>query len=205
MIMNLKRIVTVIVAGLALFLIMSLPCEAAATTKATTNVTMNKELKKSAKAIAKKTRKEAKKREAKKKEKKKAKYTESELRYMTAIIYCEARGESYAGKKAVGIVIMNRVRSDKFPDSVKSVIYQRGQFSPVYNGSLSSALSSYDAQKEKGKIKGTMKSCMKAAKEALNGSTTIKVNGKKKQMKDYLFFSRYVAGAKFQLGGHQFK
>ncbi len=203
--MNLKRIVTVIVAGLALFLIMTLPCEAAATTKATTNVTMNNQLKKSAVVIAKKAEKKVKKKQAKKNKSKKKSYTESELRYMTTIIYCEARGESYQGKKAVGIVVMNRVRSDKFPDSVKEVIYQRGQFSPVSNGSLSRALNSYDSQKEKGKIKGTMKTCMKAAKEVLNGSTTVEVNGKKKQMKDYLFFSRYVSGAKFQLGGHQFK
>lgn len=173
--MNLKKIVTVIVAGFALCLMFNFTCEAAATTKATT------------------------------KDKKESSYTKSELRYMTTIIYCEARGESYAGKKAVGIVVMNRVKSKKFPDSVKEVIYQRGQFSPVRNGSLDNALSIYDKQKKSGKIKGTMKSCMKAAKEALEGSTTVKVNGKKKQMKKYLFFSRYIPNAKYSLGAHQFK
>lgn len=132
-------------------------------------------------------------------------YTKSELRYMTAIIYCEARGESYAGKKAVGIVVMNRVRSKKFPNSVKKVIYQRGQFSPVRNGSLNKALKLYDKQMKKGKVKGTMKTCMKAAKSVLSGSTTIEVKGKTKQMKKYLFFSRYVPGAKYQLEHHQFK
>lgn len=174
--MDLKKLVTVIVAGFALCLMMSLPCEAAATTKATTK---EKETKKQ--------------------------YTEKELRYMTTIIYCEARGESYAGKKAVGIVVMNRVRSKKFPNTVKEVIYQSGQFSPVRNGSLNQALSLYDKQKKAGKIKGTMKTCQKAAKEALEGSTTIKVKGKKKQMKKYLFFSRYIANAKYTLGAHQFK
>lgn len=194
--MNLKKIVTVIVAGMALCLMLSLPCEAAATTKATTKATMTSQLAKSTKDIAKK---------AKKKAKKKKKYTASELRYMTAIIYCEARGESYQGKKAVGIVVMNRVRSTKFPDTIKKVIYQSGQFAPVRNGSLNRALDLYDSQNKKGKIKGTMKTCMKAAKEVLNGSTTVTVNGKKKEMKNYLFFSRYVSGAKFQLGAHQFK
>ncbi len=192
--MNLRKLVTVIVAGLALCLMLNLPAQAAATTKATTKATISTQLGKSAKKLATKAKKKAKK-----------KYTKKDLRYMTAIIYCEARGESYQGKKAVGIVVMNRVRSGKFPDTVKEVIYQRGQFSPVRNGSLSKALDLYDKYDKKGKFKGSMKSCMKAAKEVLNGSTTVKVNGKKKQMKSYLFFSRYVAGAKFQLGAHQFK
>jgi len=192
--MNFKKIVTVIVAGFALCLMLNLPCEAAATTKATTKVTVFNQVSKSTKEIAKKAKKKAKK-----------KYTASELRYMTSIIYCEARGESYQGKKAVGIVVMNRVRSNKFPDSVKKVIYQSGQFSPVRNGSLDNALSQYDKMKKKDKFTGAMKSCMKAAKEVLNGSTTIEVKGNKKQMKNYLFFSRYVSGAKFQLGAHQFK
>ena len=174
-IMNLKRLVTVIVAGFALCLMFNVSCEAAATTKATT------------------------------KEKSSNKYTESELRYMSSIIYCEARGESYAGQKAVGIVVMNRVRSKSFPDSVKEVIYQRGQFSPVRNGTLNKALKIYDQQKKKGKFKSEMKSCRKAAKEVLEGSTTIKVRGKKKEMKSYLFFSRYIAKARYQLGSHQFK
>ncbi len=192
--MNFKKIVTVIVAGFALCLMMNLPCEAAATTKATTKATVCNNLGKSTKEIATKAKNKAKK-----------KYTASELRYMTAIIYCEARGEGYQGQKAVGIVVMNRVRSDKFPNTVKKVIYQSGQFSPARNGSLNKALVSYDSQKEKDAFKGEMKSCLKAAKEVLNGSTTIKVNGKKKEMKDYLFFSRYVANAKFKLGSHQFK
>lgn len=185
-IMNLKKIVTVIVAGFALCLMFGLPCEAAATTKATTKVKITTKTQ----SISKVEEQE---------------YTDSELRYMTSIIYCEARGESYAGKKAVGIVVMNRVKSNKFPNSIKKVIYQNGQFSPVRNGSLTKALKEYDKQKRKGKMKGAMKSCMKAAKEALKGSTTIKVKGKKKQMKKYLFFSQYIPNAKYSLGAHQFK
>lgn len=196
--MNFKKIVTVIVAGFTLCLMLNLPCEAAATTKATTKATVTSNLDKKTKTIARKAKSNAKKKEKKD-------YTDSELRYMTSIIYCEARGESYQGKKAVGIVVMNRVRSDKFPDTVKKVIYQSGQFSPVRNGSLDSALSKYDKMKKKDKFTGAMKSCQKAAKEVLNGATTIEVKGKKKEMKSYLFFSRYVAGAKFQLGAHQFK
>lgn len=170
-----KKIVTVIVAGLMLCMMLSVSCEAA-TTKATTK--------------AKKTESE---------------YTAKELRYMTSIIYCEARGESYAGQKAVGIVVMNRVRSNKYPDEIKDVIYQRGQFSPVSNGHMKRALKLYDAQNKKGSFDDAMTSCMKAAKEALSGSTTVKVKGKEKQMKKYLFFSRHIANAKYQLGAHQFK
>ena len=132
-------------------------------------------------------------------------YTQSELRYMTCIIYCEARGESAVGRKAVGIVVMNRVRSKQFPDTVKEVIYQQGQFSPVRNGSMRRALSLYDQQKEKGKFNRDMKNCRKAAKEALKGSTTVKVKGRKKEMKKYLFFSRYIPNAKFRLEHHQFR
>lgn len=200
--MNFKKIVTVIVAGFALCLMLNLPCEAAATTKATTKATITSKLNKSTKSMAKKAKNEAKKRA---KNKAKKEYTASELRYMTSIIYCEARGESYQGKKAVGIVVMNRVRSDKFPNTVKKVIYQSGQFSPVRNGSLDAALSKYDKMKNKGKFTGSMKSCMKAAKEVLNGSTSVKIKGKKKEMKSYLYFSRYVSGARLQLGAHQFK
>ena len=195
--MNFKKIVTVIVVAFALCLVFNFPCEAAATTKATTEATISKQFEKSTTVITNRAKK------VKKEEKEK--YTASELRYMTSIIYCEARGESYQGQKAVGIVVMNRVRSEKFPDSIKDVIYQKGQFTPVRNGSMSRALDLYDSQKDDGKIKGSMASCMKAAKEVLNGSTTVKVNGKKKEMKSYLFFSRYVKNAKFTLGAHQFK
>ncbi|MDO5154489.1 MAG: cell wall hydrolase [Eubacteriales bacterium] len=175
--MKFKKLVTVIVAAFAICVMFGLPCEASATTKATT-----KEDK-------------AEKRE----------YTASELRYMTSIIYCEARGESFAGQKAVGIVVMNRMRSDLFPNTVKEVIYQRGQFSPVRNGYMRNALKIYDKQKKNKKWSSDMKSCRKAAIQALEGSTVIKVDGKKKQMEQYLFFSRYVRGAKYKLGGHQFK
>ncbi len=49
---------------------------------------------------------------------------------------CEAWGEPYDGKLAVGSVIMNRVRSSYFPNTVSGVIYQGGQFSPVASGRL---------------------------------------------------------------------
>ncbi len=120
------------------------------------------------------------------------------LRLMSAIIYSEAGNQSYAGKKAVGIVIMNRVKSRSFPNSVKGVVYQRGQFSPVRNGSLARSFRLYDSGK-------MSKSVKKAAASALKGSKDVKYHGKKINMKKFKFFSGYVAGSKLSIDGHQFK
>lgn len=136
------------------------------------------------------------------KQKKADSYSKAELRLMASIINCEAGGESFQGQVAVGIVIMNRVKSDLFPNSIKKVIYQKGQFSPVRNGSLRKKLKQYDA----GKIHSAQwKSCIKAAKQALSGTTVIKLKGKTKSMKGVRFFSVYLKGAKFRLGGHRFR
>ncbi len=135
----------------------------------------------------------------------KDKYSASDLRYLTSIIYCEARGEGYAGQKAVGIVVMNRVESELFPNDVVDVIYQSGQFSPVGNGSLSSALSKYDWQKQSGEWDQTMLSCFQAAEEVLEGSREVMVNESHQDFSEYLFFSRYINGARYQLGHHMFR
>lgn len=136
------------------------------------------------------------------KKKKAGSYSKAELRLMASIINCEAGGESFQGQVAVGIVVMNRVKSDLFPNSIKKVIYQKGQFSPVRNGSLQKKLKQYDA----GKIHSAQwKSCIKAAKQALSGRTVIKLKGKTKSMKGVRFFSVYLKGAKFRLGGHRFR
>lgn len=57
-----------------------------------------------------------------------------DLRNLAQLIEAEAAGEPYAGKVAVGAVVLNRVRSPHFPDSVEAVIFQPGQFEPVQNG-----------------------------------------------------------------------
>jgi spore germination cell wall hydrolase CwlJ-like protein len=150
-----------------------------------------------AKAKEKKTEKKA-----EKKEEPKKKYSEADLRLLSAIIYCEAGSESYKGKVAVGIVVMNRVKSGSFPDTVKGVIYQSYQFSPVRNGSLDRALDQYD----KGRFTSEdEKECIQAAKEVLSGKTTITLNGKEKDFSRYLFFSGRLKGHTLTLGNHQFK
>lgn len=133
---------------------------------------------------------------------KRSSYTKSDLRLMASIINCEAGAESYQGKVAVGIVIMNRVSSNAFPNTIRKVVYQRGQFSPVRNGALKKRLSQYDA----GKVNNSQwKDCIKAAKNVLSGQNYIMYRGDKKNFKSFHFFSVYLSGARFRLGGHRFK
>jgi len=129
-------------------------------------------------------------------------YSASDLRLMASIINCEAGGESLQGKIAVGIVIMNRVESKDFPNTIKKVIYQKNQFSPVKNGMLNKKLKQYDAGKTGS---AQWKSCISAAKKVLNGQRTIIYKGKVKSLKGYHFFSVVLPGAKIKLGGHRFK
>ena len=56
--------------------------------------------------------------------------TSGEQALLAALIFCEAGGEPYEGQVAVGAVVMNRVRSGIFPNSITEVIYQSGQFGP---------------------------------------------------------------------------
>lgn len=81
---------------------------------------------------------------------------------LAAIIECEAGGESYEGKLAVGSVVMNRVASSYFPNTVVGVIYQGGQFSPVASGRYATVLA-----------RGAESSCVQAARDVLAGNRTI--------------------------------
>ncbi|MDQ0193995.1 cell wall hydrolase [Paenibacillus wynnii] len=62
--------------------------------------------------------------------------SEEEMHLLQKIVMAEAEGEPYQGKVAVANVVLNRLRSANFPDTIKEVIYQRSQFSPVANGRL---------------------------------------------------------------------
>lgn len=125
-------------------------------------------------------------------------YTNSDLRLMSSIIYAEAGGESFKGKVAVGMVIMNRKRVSAFPNTIQGVIYQPYQFGPVSNGSLNRALSMYDS----GRLSSD---CIKAAKLALEGKNSLELNGRNINFSNYYFFSGYVYGARLSIGNHQFK
>ncbi|SFR93334.1 cell wall hydrolase [Anaeromicropila populeti] len=133
---------------------------------------------------------------------KKVSYSEEQLRLLAALIYCEAGSESYAGKLAVGIVVVNRKESSAFPDTIKSVIYQKYQFGPARNGALAKALKEYDAGKFTSKQE---KDCIKAAKSALSDTKKITYKGKVINLKGYYYFSGRVQRYRIQIGNHQFK
>ena len=98
---------------------------------------------------------------------------DGDLYLLAAIIQCEAEGEPYEGKLAVGSVVLNRVKSSKFPNTITEVVYQRKQFAPVASGRLAYRLSV-----------GVNDACMQAATEVLNGRTTT----------DALFFRTVIPG-----------
>ena len=60
----------------------------------------------------------------------------SDHRLLSKLVYAEARGEPYKGMVAVAAVVLNRVRSSSFPNTISGVIYQKGAFSCVSNGSI---------------------------------------------------------------------
>lgn len=89
--------------------------------------------------------------------------TSNEQALLAAIIFCEAGNQPYEGQVAVGAVIMNRVRSSVYPNSIAEVIYQPGQFGPAMTGWLDSVLASG----------GYTSTAMQAAADALAGSNPI--------------------------------
>ena len=102
---------------------------------------------------------------------------------LAALIYCEAGNQSYEGMVAVGAVVMNRVYSPSFPNSISEVIYQGGQFTPASSGSLSSALAN-----------GVPSACYDAAVAAIGGENP--VGGA-------LYFNT-GSGKGMKIGDHQF-
>ncbi len=100
--------------------------------------------------------------------------TQAELDMLTAIIYCEARGESYEGQLAVGYVIMNRVRSNKyFPNTLEEVLRQSKQFEPVGSGRFDIVLTAY-WEGIPGVIgQSEWNSCQKAALVCVNSESNV--------------------------------
>ena len=78
----------------------------------------------------------------------------SDLNLLTRIVYAEARGEIYTGQVAIAAVVLNRVRSSSFPNSIAGVIYQSGAFDAVSDGQINMTPDS---------------TAIKAAQDALNG------------------------------------
>lgn len=80
----------------------------------------------------------------------------SDLQLMARAINGEARGEPYEGQVAVGAVILNRVKSSQFPNTIAGVIYQSGAFTAVSDGQINVPI------KEGSTV-------LKAAQDAMNG------------------------------------
>ncbi len=108
-------------------------------------------------------------------------------RYLLAnLIYCEAGGEPYEGKLAVGSVVVNRILSSVYPDTMVGVIYQKSQFSPVASGRLDLALASNKATED----------CYRAADAAMSGVTNVG---------NCVYFRTPIEGLTgIQIGGHIF-
>lgn len=81
---------------------------------------------------------------------------------LAALVQCEAGNQSYEGKLAVAAVVMNRVRSGAYPNTVAGVIYASGQFPPALSGKVEQRLQL-----------GVDPSCLQAAQEAIAGKTNV--------------------------------
>lgn len=113
-------------------------------------------------------------------------FEESDRYLLANLIYCEAGNQPYAGQLAVGAVVINRVLSSVYPNTVAGVIYQNKQFSPVGDGHLALALAQNRATE----------ACYKAADEAMSGHTNVG---------NRVYFRTPIEGLTgMQIGGHIF-
>ena len=86
-----------------------------------------------------------------------------DLRLLAALIHCEAGSETYNGKLAVGAVVMNRVRSGAYPNTISGVIFASGQFTPALNGKVARVYTNGNFAA----------GCYEAAQAAINGETNV--------------------------------
>lgn len=108
----------------------------------------------------------------------------SDVRLLAALVYYEAGNQSYYGKQCVASVVLNRMKSSKFPNTLRGVIYQSGQFSPAMNGCVDYLYSSG---------KSIQAQCVLAAR-------TVLLEGSK--LKGYYFFNNAYGEKK--IGDHYF-
>ena len=109
---------------------------------------------------------------------------EKNVELLARAVNGEARGEVYEGQVAVGAVVMNRVRSGAFPNTISEVIYASGQFTPALNGRLEEVYNSVNCD-----------SCNRAAEEALSGTTNVG---------DSKYFRRVGKREGIEIGNHVF-
>ncbi len=88
--------------------------------------------------------------------------TASDIELFAALIECEAGSTDYEGMLAVASVVMNRVKNRYYPDTIRGVIFQSGQFTPVASGKVEKVLS-----------RGVKSSCVQVANDALAGKNNV--------------------------------
>ena len=88
--------------------------------------------------------------------------TATDLELFAALIECEAGHSNYDGMLAVASVIVNRMKSSHYPDTLRGVIFQSGQFPPATNGKVDKILK-----------RGIRKSCLTVAQDAMNGKNNV--------------------------------
>ncbi len=86
----------------------------------------------------------------------------SDIELFAALIECEAGSSDYEGMLAVASVVVNRMNHPRYPDTLRGVIYQAGQFPPAHNGSVDRILN-----------RGIKNSCLQAAQDALAGKNNV--------------------------------
>lgn len=111
----------------------------------------------------------------------------SDIALLAAILQCEAGASNYDGLLAVATVIMNRLESPRYPNTLRGVIYQSGQFSPTWNGSLDRVLTN-----------GASNTAYAAAKAALAGARHSAV------LNCYSFRASFTGVSGITIGGNTF-
>ena len=115
-------------------------------------------------------------------------YTEEELETFAHLLYAEAGGSSDLGIIYVGSVVLNRVSSDKFPNTLLEVIYQDGQYSPTWHGFMN--------------VEVENESCYRIAKYLLENGSVIpsEVLGQA----DYTIYKKYGSELYDEVDGNYF-
>lgn len=88
--------------------------------------------------------------------------TASDVELLAALLECEAGTSNYEALLAVGSVVVNRMKHRNYPDTVRGVIYQSGQFPPAHDGKVDRVLK-----------RGVKNLCVQAAKDALSGKNNV--------------------------------
>ena len=88
--------------------------------------------------------------------------TASDVELLAALLECEAGSSNYEALLAVGSVVVNRMKNRHYPDTVRGVIYQTGQFPPAHDGKVDKVLK-----------RGVKDLCVQAAKDALAGKNNV--------------------------------